>query len=101
MSVRITDPLCYRKIAQVEGAQWVRDEGQGMDRAAMLGQPMSSYSFAGALQCWISHRTGTVYGLGGFNRYFLREDGRVAFSKWHCSSAEQLALAIELGFDVE
>lgn len=101
MSVRITDPLCYRKIAQVEGIQWVRDEANHMAQVAQLGYVLSSQSFAGAILYWHQYEAGTIYGLGGFNRYFIREDGRVVFSKYHKASDKMIAHAVELGFDVE
>lgn len=101
MSVHITDPLCYQKIAKVEGVQWVRDEANHMAQVAQFSYVLSSQSFAGAILYWHQYQSGTIYGLGGYNRYFIREDGRVAFSKYHCTYAEKMELAIVLGFDVE
>ena len=40
-----------------------------------------------------------IYGAGGFNRYFVRGNGEIIFSRSH-STAEDLAKAKKLGFEV-
>lgn len=42
-----------------------------------------------------------IYGSGGWNRYFVRGDGRLIFSKRHSGNKERIKLAKALGFDVE
>jgi len=80
MTVFIHERDCYGKIAKVEGPLWVRDEAHYMGLAAETGRLLSNYSFAGAILQWHYNETAVIYGLGGFHRYFIREDGRVVFS---------------------
>lgn len=42
----------------------------------------------------------TVYGDGGFNRWRIFYDGRVQFSRSHCSSNDQKFMAALLGFEI-
>jgi hypothetical protein len=100
MSIKITNPRCYARIATVEGPLWARDEANHM-QSLTDSRSLSNYSFSGAILCWVQGDAATIYGLGGFHRYFIREDGRVVFSRYHCSDPKRLALAAEVGFDVE
>ena len=42
----------------------------------------------------------SIYGSGGWNRYYLRGDGRIVFSKYH-SSHDGCEKAFRAGFDIE
>ena len=90
MSVLITDKDLLDKIAFVEGKAWVHDQ----DRALRYNE--LSYSVHEAIQ----RQTKVIYGCGGLDRYFVRNDGRVVFSKHHGNPATQ-KLAESIGFDIE
>lgn len=100
--IKIFDSNCYAKIAEVEGPGFVKQEANHLGQVAELGYSLSRNSFTGAVVNYAKEQTTQViYGVGGWHRYVLREDGEVTFSKYHCPSEEICARAREVGFSVE
>ena len=100
--VHITDPDFFNKVAKLEGERYATE--------ARNAQP-TELSFNGALT-WLdtedfspdpgeeycpTDNVFRVYGMGGWNRYYVQSDGFIRFSKFH-SSAEKHLLAMDLGF---
>lgn len=99
MSVSIFDSNCYKKLYQVEGETWLKNEQTQLAQMADLDYPMSAHSFTGALARFAQDGTAVIYGAGGYNRYFIREDGRIVFSVSH-STSEGRKKAEAAGFDL-
>ncbi len=114
MSVYITDNDALQKMGEVEGEYFARQQGD------YLGRGLREYTFVGALVSFARSMSeaahtqdaeeaefimdscgfGTIYGDGGVNRYYVRREGRLAFSRFH-SSEEAQDRARKAGFDVE
>jgi hypothetical protein len=75
---KITDPDIVQRIAEVEGPNWIRDMVDGTTEGDM-------FSVAAALAMFNKGRwiNAIIYGLGGWDRYFVMEDGEVAYSASH------------------
>lgn len=97
--VHIMDKDVLQKIASVEGEFW-KEEQQYKD---------NEYSLKGAqahfLDCQqrnfvdSGHVVATIYGYGGYNRYFVYGDGQVKFSERHAMT-DDVIRATEEGFSV-
>ena len=44
--------------------------------------------------------SGAIYGNGGWNRYFLKGDGTILFSKMHATTRRAVQDAADLGFEI-
>lgn len=97
------------KIAQVEGHDWLRDMCVLRDGVHEAIDVHTRQPARDAYTLWLrnqEHRadedmpttTGiTIYGAGGWHRYFVRGNGEVQFSAYH-SHPEGQARALEAGF---
>jgi len=43
---------------------------------------------------------GSIYGMGGWNRYFIRRNGNVLFSSIHANQKQDIQNAKDLGFEI-
>lgn len=102
MSILITDSDWIDKIQQIEGKVWLHMQEHAQKRGDL------SYTVFGAWKHWVGFErfsqddrfSYVIYGDGGWNRYFIRNDGRVAFSRHH-GYKHSLELAERVGFDIE
>ena len=97
--VHITDPDLYDKLWELEGETWVDQQKVSPSRRLALN---------GAVQ-WLNEYTPdyddekptdamfTVYGAGGWHRYYVQSDGYIRFSKMH-AARKNATLADQLGF---
>jgi hypothetical protein len=103
--VHILDNDLPSKLLQIEGSgfQWQLDlEGPHslqfciqhyQERCLIAESEMSDEDFKWRLDLFAE----TIYGSGGWNRYFIRGTGEVIISTYH-STDRAIAKAIELGF---
>ena len=43
---------------------------------------------------------GSIYGSGGWNRYFIKRNGNILFSSGHASNKQDIQNAKDLGFEI-
>lgn len=111
--VFITDKNALDLMAQIEGDWWKKEQEfkktSKRDDYGFYGNLKEYLNFLTRLKDaedeeerkWIQDMYGQViYGVGGYNRYFVRGDGRLIFSKSHSISDEKTKLAESLGFDI-
>lgn len=85
--VHILDEDAFERIVLVEG-EYYRKPAY---RHEPEGEPTDN-SFQGVKGAWergergLTGRGKSIYGIGGWNRYFVRDDGEIVFSYWHALS---------------
>ncbi|MDM7992979.1 MAG: hypothetical protein QUS11_06655 [Candidatus Fermentibacter sp.] len=94
MAVYVDDKDLESKIGLVEGEKWVRHHKQWEDMERDKWEPGKDgfCTIGGVLACRILNEDGTVdwygtrtiYGMGGWHRYHVRQSGEVVFSTHHC-----------------
>lgn len=106
MSIYIHDWNVLDKIAEVEGQSWKNHQIRQLQYHNEEPERFNlNYTVWGSLERWNEREEwnesfGTIYGDGGWNRYFVRKDGHVAFSRYHTSSTG-IERATKAGFDIE
>ena len=100
----IQDPEVVNKMAQIEGAEWAKDQEKdnGYTVASFLKEfnavkAATSDNDLGVLR--IDGNT-AIYGFGGWNRYFvLATTGEIFLSRSHARD-EKIEKAREIGMDI-
>ena len=104
-NLRTNFDATVRAMAEVEKGGWLNsnrrtaehwDETSESDRAVSLEAARRWLAEVDPVEDWQR----TVYGDGGDNRWFVRADGSVWFSKFH-ASREGLQRAQDRGFQIE
>lgn len=77
--ITITDSDLEDKIAEIEGKGWKKHHQQWKEAS---GQPST---IPNALRMWKKNpkHVDSIYGAGGWHRYFVRPTGEVVFSTYH------------------
>jgi hypothetical protein len=102
--IHINDSNLLDKICEVEGEQFRRQEILRKEQNEAFGYGME-HTLADALRAWAEREPDddlfgyVIYGLGGWNRYFVRPTGEVRFSARH-SNGSGVDRAIAAGFEV-
>ena len=110
MTVYIYEKNAFEKMVKVEGEEYVKNRGKGKE---------DIFSFSAFLEEWNEKfkpnsnvvnsesreaiRVGgnaAIYGLGGWNRYFVYSDGEIVFSKSH-SVPKGIEKAAQAGFNLD
>lgn len=109
MTVRITDRDCFTRLARVEGPEWVKDQLNAQSYVAS-GTRSGQCTYVNALRAWAALKAEidfpwgddlVIYGLGGYNRYAVREaTGIVYFLRGLARVPSEVQKAIDAGFDV-
>lgn len=84
-------------IAEIEGQSW--KEGQNRDGKTTLSALKKLQSLVPDPDRDLGMDVFTIYGMGGFNRYFVYPDGRIAFSDYQARRGDS-DKARALGFKV-
>lgn len=113
MSVYIYDPDAKAKIALVEGERWLEHDLNAAYRSSTscFDAFLAEWKAIEAVttpdareilnsECLTVRGNPAIYGLGGWNRYFVRYDGEIMFSAYHASNPEKEAQAKDAGFRV-
>lgn len=101
MSIFIFDPSCLRKLANVEGPGWGMEQENHLLVARKTKTPLHVNTYFGAVFEFVRGEQPVIYGYGGFNRYVVRDDGRVAFLRVQAAYPAMIERAKTEGFDLE
>ncbi len=101
MSIFIFDPSCLRKLANVEGPGWGMEQENHLIQSRAAGVPLHPNSYFGAIFEFVKKEQPIIYGYGGFNRYVIRDDGRVVFLRAQAAYPAMIEKAKIEGFDLE
>jgi hypothetical protein len=103
MSIHINDPGLEVALGLMEGdGQHACWNGEGDNTLAGVRKHYASLlaeAKRDGLPLLPRRSCGTIYGFGGFNRYFVRGDGRVVFSTYHATESKAQD-AQDVGFDL-
>jgi hypothetical protein len=103
VSVFITDADALQKMGQIEGKDWLAAQAQ----ARHEGHPNDFHSYLIEYQKYQGPPTEetlrvaghcSIYGAGGWNRYFVRKNGKIIYSAYHGPS--KVKQAEDIGFDI-
>ncbi len=109
MTINIADEGALDALTSIEGEQW-RSEQHELDgytfhsfreryRELLATDPELLELLSDAAISVNDNKA--IYGSGGRNRYFVRGDGRIVFSKIHARGPEDIQKAEELGFEIQ
>lgn len=101
MSVSLTDPDCYKKIVAIEGSAWAKEQADHVLCSRSKAYSLHTNSFFGAIIAFVQKENAVIYGYGGFNRYVIRDDGRVVFLRHQAAYPAMIEKAQMEGFDIE
>ena len=87
-----------QSMAQIEGPRWMQLQEDIQEGRANPAERNNSVQEA--LERLASGERTVVYGAYGMNRWYVGEDGSVAFSRSHAASDDALRKARELGFEI-
>ncbi len=91
VNIFIDEEGAIQKLIEMEGEEWhKRDLEEERFTENTVREALAKAKKGG---------TGTIYGFGGFHRYYIRPDGRVDYSEKHGPSATKKAR--ELGFHIQ
>jgi len=93
----------FKAMTELEGEQWSKIQGDDSDYTfwGIRSQLVEMMEAAGlSVEDLHEGIFETIYGAGGINRYPVRCNGNVFFSRYHCPFEETIKKAKELGFDV-
>lgn len=112
MALRIDDPACVARLAQLEGQAWgnvQRVNSVSPYCVEIYRKAWADYQDLLASDAGIEWRDfvsaevrgdGAIYGNGGYHRYVVTEDGNVVLLSWS-ARPESIAKASALGIDVK